>query len=48
MEQAETSHTLGQHVRQKMLNRLEYLGDPEENLGKLFRTIDQDGSGVLR
>ena len=48
IEHAESSHDLGQQIKHKILSRLEIFGDPAENLEKLFRTIDKDGSGVLR
>jgi hypothetical protein len=48
LEQTEGSRQLGEHMRNKIIDRLKEMGEPQAELYTLFREIDDDGNGNLR
>jgi hypothetical protein len=48
IEQTEGSRLLGITMREKILSRLEDLGEPQAELYTLFHEIDSSGNGSLR
>lgn len=47
LEQTEGAKHLQQEMREKILAKLEEIGDPRLELNNLFRSIDDNGSGLL-
>lgn len=47
LEQTEGSRILGETIRDKLLSKLDLMGDPYTELRELFRSIDHDGSNRL-
>ena len=47
LEQTESAKFLREEMREKIVARLEEIGDPRKELQELFKSIDDNGSGLL-
>jgi len=47
LEQTESAKFLREEMREKIVARLEEIGDPRKELQELFKAIDDNGSGLL-
>lgn len=47
VDQTEGARILGDMIRQRMLERLEVMGEPQAELFNLFQQIEANGNGTL-